>query len=145
MLTRPFDQSTNKLISFMTSQICCASLQIQGNVLSTFCRDFPRRSAGFIAPTVGHCTYARPSVREDVLCGDDDQAIYRWAGADVEHFINLEGGSETLSQSYRVPEALGSRAECSASHQSPLSKNVQPSQKQRVCYQSIHAPRVRFK
>lgn len=42
---------------------------------------------------------------EKMYCaGDDDQAIYRWAGADVEHFINLEGGSETLSQSYRVPE-----------------------------------------
>ena len=36
--------------------------------------------------------------------GDDDQAIYRWAGADVDHFINLEGSSETLSQSYRVPK-----------------------------------------
>ena len=24
--------------------------------------------------------------------GDDDQAIYRWAGADVDHFINLPGG-----------------------------------------------------
>ena len=42
---------------------------------------------------------------EKMYCaGDDDQAIYRWAGADVEHFIGLEGGSETLSQSYRVPK-----------------------------------------
>jgi len=31
---------------------------------------------------------------EKMYCaGDDDQAIYRWAGADVDHFINLEGGS----------------------------------------------------
>ena len=35
--------------------------------------------------------------------GDDDQAIYRWAGADVEHFIGLDGGYEVLEQSYRVP------------------------------------------
>jgi superfamily I DNA/RNA helicase len=43
--------------------------------------------------------------------GDDDQAIYRWAGADVDHFINLEGGSETLSQSYRVPSRVHEVAE----------------------------------
>ena len=43
--------------------------------------------------------------------GDDDQAIYRWAGADVDHFINLPGGSETLSQSYRIPQAVHKLAE----------------------------------
>ena len=43
--------------------------------------------------------------------GDDDQAIYRWAGADVDHFINLEGGSETLYQSYRVPFEIHQLAE----------------------------------
>ena len=43
--------------------------------------------------------------------GDDDQAIYRWAGADVDHFINLPGGSETLSQSYRVPSRVHAIAE----------------------------------
>ena len=43
--------------------------------------------------------------------GDDDQAIYRWAGADVDHFINLPGGSETLSQSYRIPRSVHDIAE----------------------------------
>jgi len=43
--------------------------------------------------------------------GDDDQAIYRWAGADVDHFINLEGGSETLSTSYRIPQSVHAVAE----------------------------------
>ena len=43
--------------------------------------------------------------------GDDDQAIYRWAGANVDHFINLPGGSETLSQSYRVPSEVHKIAE----------------------------------
>ena len=43
--------------------------------------------------------------------GDDDQAIYRWAGADVDHFINLPGGSEILSQSYRIPRRVHDVAE----------------------------------
>ena len=43
--------------------------------------------------------------------GDDDQAIYRWAGADVEQFITLDGSSETLSQSYRVPRRIHRTAE----------------------------------
>ena len=43
--------------------------------------------------------------------GDDDQAIYRWAGADVDHFINLPGGSEILSQSYRIPARVHDVAE----------------------------------
>ena len=45
------------------------------------------------------------------VAGDDDQAIYRWAGANVDHFINLPGGAETLSQSYRVPARVHSIAE----------------------------------
>ena len=39
------------------------------------------------------------------IAGDDDQAIYRWAGADVEQFINLEGSVHTLSQSFRIPKS----------------------------------------
>ena len=38
--------------------------------------------------------------------GDDDQAIYEWSGADVDHFISLPGGSEVLEQSYRVPAEI---------------------------------------
>lgn len=37
------------------------------------------------------------------IAGDDDQAIFKWAGADVEYFINLPGEQEVLNQSYRVP------------------------------------------
>jgi len=41
--------------------------------------------------------------KEVFIAGDDDQAIYRWAGADVNHFINLGGNVEVLGQSYRIP------------------------------------------
>lgn len=37
------------------------------------------------------------------IAGDDDQAIYRWAGADVDYFVRLEGKVEVLGQSYRIP------------------------------------------
>ena len=40
------------------------------------------------------------------IAGDDDQAIFRWAGADVDTFIALKeevDHVETLNQSYRVP------------------------------------------
>jgi superfamily I DNA/RNA helicase len=39
------------------------------------------------------------------IAGDDDQAIYRWAGADVNQFINLAGNVEVLGQSYRIPSS----------------------------------------
>jgi DNA helicase-2/ATP-dependent DNA helicase PcrA len=41
-----------------------------------------------------------------VVAGDDDQAIYRWAGADVEHLINMEGKSRVLGQSFRCPPVI---------------------------------------
>lgn len=37
------------------------------------------------------------------IAGDDDQAIYTWAGADINTFLNLQGPKIILGQSYRVP------------------------------------------
>ena len=45
-------------------------------------------------------------VRRVVIAGDDDQAIYRWAGADVETFINLDGRASVLGQSWRCPREV---------------------------------------
>ena len=45
-------------------------------------------------------------VRSLWIAGDDDQAIYRFSGADVERFIGLEGDVRVLGQSYRVPVAV---------------------------------------
>lgn len=42
-------------------------------------------------------------VEETYIAGDDDQAIFKWAGADVDRLINLQGSRRVLHQSYRVP------------------------------------------
>lgn len=41
------------------------------------------------------------------LAGDDDQALYGWAGVDVSHFLERadKGKKSVLSKSYRVPAA----------------------------------------
>jgi DNA helicase-2/ATP-dependent DNA helicase PcrA len=44
--------------------------------------------------------------RKTYIAGDDDQAIFKWAGADVDHFIALKqevDNIKVLDQSYRIP------------------------------------------
>ena len=40
------------------------------------------------------------------LAGDDDQAIFAWAGADVNRFIDQPAVEEVLQQSERIPQAV---------------------------------------
>ena len=40
------------------------------------------------------------------IAGDDDQAIFAWAGADVNRFINQPAIEEVLQQSERIPQAV---------------------------------------
>jgi DNA helicase-2/ATP-dependent DNA helicase PcrA len=44
------------------------------------------------------------------IAGDDDQAIYEWAGADVQRFLSLRGDFETLPTSYRLPRCIHKKA-----------------------------------
>lgn len=51
------------------------------------------------------------NVGEVYIAGDDDQAIFKWAGADVKQFIELPVGRTTiLDQSYRVPSKIATCA-----------------------------------
>jgi len=41
------------------------------------------------------------------IAGDDDQAIFRWSGADVDYFIDFKSDTvEVLDQSYRLPKQI---------------------------------------
>ena len=40
------------------------------------------------------------------LAGDDDQAIFQWAGADVTRFIEEPGTEQILTQSRRIPKSI---------------------------------------
>lgn len=48
----------------------------------------------------------KKDTRACVLAGDDDQAIFSWAGADVKMFQQQLGKVEVLSQSYRIPQKV---------------------------------------
>ena len=47
---------------------------------------------------------------EVYIAGDDDQAIFGWAGADVDKFLNLKGQKTTLPNSHRIPKKIHSLA-----------------------------------
>ena len=44
------------------------------------------------------------------VAGDDDQAIFRWAGARPEYLINMEGERVILDKSYRLPQLIHGKA-----------------------------------
>jgi DNA helicase II / ATP-dependent DNA helicase PcrA len=58
-----------------------------------------------------HMVGALAKMADEVyIAGDDDQAIFQWAGADIETWINLPGRVQILDQSYRVPSKVASLA-----------------------------------
>ena len=40
------------------------------------------------------------------IAGDDDQAIFTWAGADVDHLVSISKDATVLSKSYRLPKSV---------------------------------------
>lgn len=41
-----------------------------------------------------------------IIAGDDDQTIYRWAGADIKRFLSLDGERRVLPVSHRLPQSI---------------------------------------
>ena len=46
------------------------------------------------------------NTQDSFIAGDDDQAIFRWAGADVDRFITQTGKMLHLTQSMRIPRSV---------------------------------------
>jgi superfamily I DNA/RNA helicase len=49
---------------------------------------------------------ASSSASEVYIAGDDDQAIFGWAGADITKFLSLKGKKRILPKSYRIPSSV---------------------------------------
>tara|TARA_R110002020_G_scaffold200213_2_gene402312 strand:+ start:2977 stop:4482 length:1506 start_codon:yes stop_codon:yes gene_type:complete len=57
-------------------------------------------------------SHAWNKAKKVYISGDDDQAIFRWAGADIEYFIKMQASNITvLNQSYRCPRLIHKMAD----------------------------------
>lgn len=48
----------------------------------------------------------KSTAKQIYIAGDDDQAIYRWNGADVDFFLNMKAEREILPHSFRLPTEI---------------------------------------
>ena len=69
------------------------------------------------------------------LAGDDDQAIYGWAGADVDRFIQEPAAEKVLSRSRRIPKAVQDVSEIITARIEGLraTKNYLPRDEEGLC------------
>lgn len=49
---------------------------------------------------------AARDAQQVMIAGDDDQAIFRWAGADIGFFLSLRGRRTVLPVSHRLPKSI---------------------------------------
>jgi hypothetical protein len=93
-----------------------------------------------LSPMQWDIAHALDDISDKMYCaGDDDQAIYRWAGADVDHFINLPGGAEILEQSYRIPASVHVVAERIVSRIERRYKKVYKPRTEKGCVDRIYS------
>jgi hypothetical protein len=57
------------------------------------------------------CEHLFANAKRVYVAGDDDQAIYRWAGADVSHLQTCVGPRTVLEKSYRLPASVWRQAQ----------------------------------
>lgn len=50
------------------------------------------------------------SAEKVIIAGDDDQSIFKWSGADLQTFLNLQGTKRVLAHSWRLPRAIHAKA-----------------------------------
>jgi superfamily I DNA/RNA helicase len=51
------------------------------------------------------------NAEEIIIAGDDDQAIHRWTGVNVQRFVDSSDRVKVLNKSYRLPRSVWSLAE----------------------------------
>ena len=47
-----------------------------------------------------------PNAERVIIAGDDDQAVHRWTGVDINLFLKSSNSVHVLSQSYRMPQKV---------------------------------------
>jgi DNA helicase-2/ATP-dependent DNA helicase PcrA len=89
--------------------------------------------------------YARGAKRVYVA-GDDDQAVYYWAGADVDRFIHLPADETViLDKSWRTPQAIHDRANRIAGRiRNRQAKDWKPRDAQGAIRKVVHPKQIDF-
>lgn len=88
----------NGLVDFADMLLCETELPVDVLIVDE-AQDLSTAQWQFLYPTMR-------KAKRVYVGGDDDQAIFAWGGADVQTFLALQGRTEILTQSHRLPKAV---------------------------------------